>query len=201
MVVDSYALDIKDLLPAMETATKKLEFDGKSSPIDRHIAAFIGARANFEVDRFMMELAEPNPERALLGAFNLLATIQWRTGASSLPGLCTWLANLAQPIINSYHNREKRSELEREIPKLAKSGNLVEVMRVLDNRDARMTDQHEFERARAEWADAAAELREIKDGHLRKNEEAIILSQQLASLISVTISLITITLLLIGKFL
>ena len=115
---ESFVLEIRDLLPALNATAKKAE--GKAWPIDRHVAAFIGARTTFDIDRQMVEIADPSPERSTLGMLNLLAMLQWRQGQTQLFGLTSWVGGLVQPIINSYQNRQKRRELEREVPRLVR---------------------------------------------------------------------------------
>ncbi len=194
--IDDYVLDIRDLLPALNAAAKKA--DGKSWPIDRHVAAFIGARANFDMERQMGDLTLPDPDRAAMGMLNLLALIQWRLGQGGLQGLATWVGVLMQPAINSFHNREKRAAIEKEIPRMARDGSLVELSRLLDAPDERAQDTHGFQEARAAWAEAQREIRDIEAGR-SDNARAIRFAQQLAALISMTIALITVLLLLLAR--
>ncbi|HLN24174.1 MAG TPA: hypothetical protein VK558_09345 [Patescibacteria group bacterium] len=197
--VEDYVLEIRDLLPAINSLAKK--GDGKGWPIDRHVAAFIGARTQFDIERQMLEIAEPNPERAAMGMLNLLAVIQWRMGQGNLYGLCGWVGGLMQPAINAYRSRDRRRELEKEIPRVVREGSLVEMARLLDNAEEKYNDAQEFEQARADWADARREIRDIEAGKIDRDDGAIRTARQVAALISVTISLITVTLLIIAKVL
>ncbi|HXP96101.1 MAG TPA: protein kinase family protein, partial [Telmatospirillum sp.] len=167
---------------------------------DRHIAAFIGARANFDVERQMSDLTLPDPERAAMAMLNLLAVIQWRLGQGGLQGLATWVGGLMQPSVNSFHNRERRKLIEKEIPRIARDGNLVELARLLDSPEERTKDAHEFTEARTEWLAAQREIANIEEGR-SNNEKALRFAQQLAALVSVTISLITVVLLLLARLL
>jgi hypothetical protein len=195
-LIDDYVLDIRDLLPALNVAAKKT--DGKGWPVDRHIAAFIGARANFEVERQMADLMQPDPERAAVGMLNLLALIQWRLGQGGLSGLATWVGALMQPAVNTFHNRDRRKAIEKEIPRLSREGNLVELSRLLDAPEERTKDAHGFTEARTEWLTAQRQIADIEAGR-SNNTKAIRFAQQLAALISVTISLITVLLLLLKR--
>jgi len=196
-VSDDYVLDIRDLLPALNATAKKV--DGKSWPIDRHIAAFIGARANFEVDRQMADLTQPDANHAAMAMLNLLALIQWRLGQGGLQGLATWVGVLMQPAINSFHNRERRKSIEKEIPRMAREGSLVELSRLLDSPEERSADAHGFMEARAEWVAAQREITDIEEGR-SNSAKAIRFAQQLAALISMIIALITVVLLLLARF-
>ncbi len=198
LTVDSYVLELRDLLPALNASAKKAE--GKGWPVDRHVAAFVAARTNFDIERQMSDLALPDPARSVLGMLNLLATIQWRVGQGGLYGLAAWTAALMAPVINGFHGREKRRELEKEAVRIAREGSLVELSRLLDNPEDRHLDQQGFEEARAEWVAAQREILDIEAGRVQKGE-AVRTAQQVAALVSVTIAFITVTLLLIAKVL
>ncbi|PKU26453.1 hypothetical protein CWS72_00990 [Telmatospirillum siberiense] len=195
--VEDYVLDIRDLLPALNAAAKKV--DAKTWPIDRHVAAFIGARANFDMERQMGDLTLPDPDRSVMGMLNLLALIQWRLGQGGLQGLATWVGTLLQPAINSYHSRERRAHIEKEIPRLAREGSLVELSRLLDAPEERAQDAHGFAEARATWASAQREIKDIEEGRVN-NTKAIRFAQQLAALISMAIAFVTVVLLLLSRW-
>jgi hypothetical protein len=194
--VEDYVVELRDLLPALNAFAKKA--DGKGSPIDRHVAAFIAARASFEIERQMLDIALPDPTRATLAMLNLLALIQWRLGQGGLYGLSTWVTGLLGPAIASYHNRERRKELEREIPRIAKEGSLVDLSRLLDSPEERAADMRGFEAARMEWHQAYQQLQDIESGRVDV-EAPIRTAQQVAALISLTLCFITVALLVISK--
>ncbi len=180
-------------MPALNASPKRP--DGKSWPIDRHIAAFIGARTTFDIEKQMAEIADPGAERSSIGMLNLLAMLQWRQGQTQLFGLTSWVGGLVQPIINGYHNRVKRRELEREIPRLVRQGNLIELARLLDNVEERAKDQRGFDEACDQWRDAAREIKEIQTGIDDRDDKVAKTAQQVAALVSVAIALVTIVIL------
>jgi hypothetical protein len=196
--VDDYVIEIRDLLPALNSTNKK--GDGKVWPIDRHIAAFIGARSNFDVDRQLSDITLPDPGKATMAMLNLLAVIQWRVGQSGLFGLASWVGGLMQPAINSFHSREKRRALEKEIPQIVREGSLVDLARLLDSPEERFKDSQGFEQARLDWSNAAREINDISVGRTSNREEALRTGHQLAALISVTIALVTVSLMLLRRF-
>ena len=198
-VVEDYVQDIRDLLPALDAAAKK--FQGKGSPVDRHVAGFISARAKFDIDRQISDLSDPKPDRSALAMLNLLAHLQWRLGQNGLYGLCGWVGGLLQPAIEGYHDRNRRRQLEKDILRLSKEGSLVEMVRLLDNPEERMKDTQGFEQARMEWTSAAAEAKRTMEGEAQPDEDAIRAGRQVAALISVSIALVTVSLLLLQRLL
>ncbi len=194
---DDFVLEIRDLLPALNATAKKAE--GKAWPIDRHVAAFIGARTTFDIDRNMQEIAETSPEKQTLGMLNLLAILQWRQGQSQLYGLTSWVGGLVQPIINSYHNRQKRRDLEREVPRLVRQGNLIDLSRLLDSAEERIKDQNGFDEACNEYRETQREIKEIEGTLTNRDETVAKTAQQVAALVSVTLALMTVLVLLVVR--
>ena len=197
-VVNDYVIDIRDLLPALNAAAAKA--DNKGWPIDRHIAAFIAARAQFDVERQLIDLADPRAERSSLGMLNMLALLQWRLGQGGLYSLGGWIGAMLGPAVNSYHNREHRRVLEKEIPRIIREGSLIDLARLIDNPEERMKDQQGFAQARYDWIDANREVQSIEGGDIDANAETVRTARQLAALVSVTISLVTVSLLAISRF-
>jgi hypothetical protein len=197
LVAEDFVLEIRDLLPALNAATRRP--DAKAWPIDRHIAAFIGARTTFDIDRQMIEIADSAPQKSMLGMLNLLAMLQWRQGQTQLFGLTSWVGGLVQPIINSYHGRQKRRDLEREVPRLVRQGNLIDLARLLDNAEERSRDQRGFEEATEEWRDAARQIKEIQSGLDSRDDAVSKTAQQVAALVSVGIALATVVILLVAR--
>ncbi|HEY1720679.1 MAG TPA: hypothetical protein VGG27_05500 [Magnetospirillaceae bacterium] len=194
---DDFVLEIRDLLPALNATAKKAE--GKAWPVDRHVAAFIGARTTFDVDRNMSEIAESSSEKSMLGMLNLLAILQWRQGQSQLFGLTSWIGGLVQPIINTYHNRQKRRDLEREVPRLVRQGNLIDLARLLDSVEERVKDQNGFDEACAEYRETQREIKEIEGTIHNRDETVAQTAQQVAALVSVSLALVTVLVLLVSR--
>jgi len=193
MLVDDYVLELRDLLPALNAYAKKKGETNAGVAIDRHIAAFVAARANFEVERIINDLAVADEGRKIMAMINLLAMIQWRVGISGMTSLTLWLAHMAKPAVAGFHNREKRRQIEEELPKVGREGNIVELSRLLDSAEERGADIRGFEEAKAHWFDAYRQVRDIEEGHEDLREEASKTGQQIASLISITIAFIAIS--------
>jgi hypothetical protein len=201
MVIDDYVVELRDLLPALNAYAKKKGENAGGTAVDRHIAAFIAARATFDVERVITDLSSGDPARSVMTMINLLAMIQWRLGQSGMNHLTLWLAHLAKPAIRTYHNRDKRRQLEEELPRVGRDGNIVEMSRLLDSADEKGADYRGFEEAKAMWGEAYRQAKAIVEGHEELHEEAARTGQQIASLISITSAFITVAFLLIGMIL
>ena len=193
MLAEDYVLELRDLLPALNAYAKRKGETSPGNAVDRHIAAFVAARANFEVERIIADLAVPNEARKIMAMINLLAMIQWRVGVSGMNSLTMWLAHMAKPAINAFHNREKRRQLEEELPKVGREGNIVELSRLLDSAEERGADIRLFEEAKAQWLEAYRQVVDIEEGHEDLRDTATRTGQQIASLVSITLGFIAIT--------
>jgi hypothetical protein len=197
IVAEDYVLELRDLLPALNAYAKKKGETSGGVAIDRHIAAFIAARANFDVERIIGDLGVADEGRKIMAMINLLAMIQWRVGVSGLNSLSMWLAHMAKPAVNGFHNREKRRQLEEELPKVGREGNIVELSRLLDSAEERGADMRGFEEAKAQWLEAFRQARDIADGAEDLRDVAAKTGQQIASLISITVAFIAISISLV----
>src|SRR5579859_1989208 len=193
LVADDYVLELRDLLPALNAYAKKKGEANAGLAIDRHIAAFVAARANFEVERIIGDLGVADEGRKIMAMINLLAMIQWRVGISGMSSLTMWLAHMAKPAVAGFHNREKRRQIEEELPKAGREGNIVELSRLLDSAEERGADMRGFEEAKANWLEAFRQVRDIEEGHEDLRDTAARTGQQIASLISITIAFIAIS--------
>ena len=193
MLAEDYVLELRDLLPALNAYAKKKGETNAGIVIDRHIAAFVAARANFEVERIINDLGVADEGRKIMAMINLLAMIQWRVGISGLSSLTLWLAHMAKPAVAGFHNREKRRQIEEELPKVGREGNIVELSRLLDSAEERGADIRGFEEAKANWLEAFRQVRDIEEGHEDLREQASKTGQQIASLISITMAFVAIS--------
>ena len=89
--------------------------------------------------------------------------------------------------------------MEKEIPRIARDGNLIEMSRLLDSPDEKQKDTQGYEAARAEWAESQREIEDIEAGNINANEEAIQTAQRVAAFISVAISFITVVLVVVSR--
>jgi hypothetical protein len=130
---------------------------------------------------------------------SVLAIVQWRLGPEALFGLASWVGGLMGPVINAYHSRPKRKEIERELPKLIRKGNLAEIYNYLDNPEERQRDAEGFAWAKAEYAAAEKQAFDLEHGQVDRQESAIKSGQQSGAIAAVVIMLLTYTGFLVSK--
>jgi hypothetical protein len=197
LILEEYVTTIKELMPALERVSMKV--DKALKPFDRHIAAFIAARLNQNIAPHLKAVGEEREEIATLGMLSLLALVQWRTKAGTLLGFTSWVGAHMGPAIKAYHSKSIRDELEKEIPKLIRKGNLADLFNLLDNAEQRAQDQMDFDEACQEFEDAETEIKEITDNEKSLEKNSSRMGQQTAAMISIVFSLLIITVTFIGQ--
>ncbi len=197
LVAEEYATTIKELMPALERVSAKI--DKKTRPIDRHIVAFIAARLNQNIDPHIKAVGDDREEIATLGMLSLLALVQWRTKAGTLMGFTSWVGAHMGPAIKAYHSKSIRDDLEKEVPKLIRKGNLADLFNLLDDAEKRSQDQSDFDEACQEFDDADSEIKEIEEGANALERNSNRLGQQAAAMTSIVIALFIITVTFIGR--
>ncbi len=177
---------ISELLPALDRVGRS---HPEVVPIDRHIAAFIGARFKQSVDRPLTEFANKNnQERSALGLLNVLALLQWRLGPPELPGLANWVGEHLTPVVASFHNRAERLRLEKELPNFIAKGNLSELFNFLSDSGRRERDRMGFAQASETYAAAVGEIAQLKSG-VADPERARTAGHRLAAGVTMVLSL------------
>ena len=185
MIASQYVMEVKSILPALDFAIKSV--NTKLWPIDRHIAAFLRARYAKGTSMQLDSMNDSRVDRATIGMLSVLAIVQWRLGPEALYGLTSWVGGLMGPVINSYQNRNKRRELEREIPKFVRKGNLAELYNYLDNPEERQKDGEGFTWARTEFNAADKQIYDLEHGQFDRQESAIKLGRQAGAVCAVAL--------------
>lgn len=197
LVGEEYVVEVKELLPALNIAASK-RGDGKSIPIDRHIAAFLGARMRSDIDRNLTMMNDGESSSMMMATLNIYAVLQYRLGPESLPGLTGWMGAALTPVVASYHGREKRKALEKDIPKIVRKGSIVELYNLLENADERLRDEQEFQWAQAQYHAAEEEIKHILTEFEERAVEADRIGRQTAAVTGILIAMAVSTIVVIS---
>jgi serine/threonine protein kinase len=190
-----YVINLEDLLPALDEAANRI--DAKRHPVDRHIASFIVSQHNQNIDPHLKALSSPRGATRLVGVLSLLALLQWRFKPGPLYGLSSWVGVLLGLVINTYHSRTTRREIEREIPRLVRKGSLPDLFDLIDNIERRQIDNSEFNTAKNEFTEAEQEIKDIESNSASKRRQYENKGQQFAAMSSMIISMVIIMIFLV----
>lgn len=197
LIIQDYVVEVDNLLPALDEAADRV--DTKIPPIDRHIAAFISSRFDEDIERHLRALGDIDDAKKTAGMLSLLALLQWRLGPDALYGLSSWVGGLLGPVINSYHSRTVRRDIEREVPRLVRQGSLPELYEMIENAEQRQQDERGYQAAVEEFLLAENEIQEIERSDSARTESAERMGQQTAAMTSVVVTLIFITVMFFGE--
>lgn len=198
LVGEEYITELKELMPALN-ATAAKRGDTKQWPVDRHVAAFMGARARSDIDRNLSQLNDSEQSNAFMALLNLFAVFQYRLGPEQLPALANWVGALAAPAVAAFHSREKRKELEKELAKVVRRGSVVEIYNLLESPGERDKDESEFAWAQAQYQAADEEIKRVKNNEEDREKEALRIGKQTAAVTGILVALITTTIVVILK--
>lgn len=185
-----YVTSLKDLLPALNRVAQHA--GPTADLIDRHVAAFIGARlggsGDAELARFS---AAPTAHERCIGLLRVLATVQANVGMTELPALGDWVAAQLTPLIDSFHHAPFKEALTREIGPLCSRNDFAGIVRLVEDDDLRERDRLGFEAARKTYARLAAEAQWIRGGGLTETGRVLELARQAAAIAAGTVAALT----------
>ena len=198
LIAEQCVVEIQDLLPALDAVADKT--DKKLRPLDRHITAFIAARFKERIDPHLRALAEPKDSSFLIGMLSLLAYLQWKLKGEPVYALTSWVGSLLGPAIKTYFSRATRREIEEDMPRVVRQGNLPELFDLIDNAEKRRRDLENYEEARFEYSMAEEQIQDIEKGELSSPEAPVEMGQKFAAMSSLVISMIVVSILVLAEF-
>jgi hypothetical protein len=146
------------LLAALEaSAAGSPPGGGATSPLDRHVAAFIGASMEGQLDTALATAGDTGlPEEAGLATVMVFARLQRLQRGLTLPNLAKWVAAIAAPAVETWHGKAAKAKIEKKLPEVAATGDFIALLDLLDSQAARAEDRGGFAEAAATFARAAA---------------------------------------------
>ena len=173
-----WVTQIADLLPALEAGAQGRR--GTEPPIGADVAAFVAARGDRKLEAEVARLSDPQAAETPMIQLRLLAQLQARH-ARSLPNLGAWLAGQADAVLSPWRSRQRRAELRPQLQGLAGKGELVALLAMLDDAEARGADETESHRAAEELMRIDAELARLAHGGPGRADQARRLGQEVAA--------------------
>ena len=151
---DVNAIQARDVLEALDAGAKRGE-----QQLDRHVAAFLGARYSGSVDAELIEFANARSgEDALLAQLKLFAAVQLKHGPRELPNLAAVFFDHLDTLMSSFHNVALRERMQRAAERVAASGKLPELLGIVRNRNYLNVDKKGFNQARRKYSSLEREV-------------------------------------------
>lgn len=184
MIGDFYVMGMSDLLPAIDAALPGL--GDTAIPIDRHIAAFIGAHLRRSIERELAAISQPGQEAdRRVAILRLLAMVQQAYPNRKLPRLANAVITMLTPVLNSFHHATTRADAERRMHKLGKECDLSGLALLFDpNGPYRRSDSLGFTAAKRAYAALKREEQWLEQGGLTNSARTRLIGQRAAAIAS-----------------
>jgi len=141
---DTNAVQIRDLMEALDAGCVKGE-----QQLDRHVAAFLGARYSGSIDGELNEFSTAsNGEEAIAAQLSLFAAVQFKHGPRELPNLASLFFAHLDTLIAPFHNVDLRERMRRSAEQVAATDKLPELLSVVRNKKYMRMDKRGFDQAK-----------------------------------------------------
>ena len=156
-----WADNLDSLLEGLEAAANS--HDPKISPLDRHVAAFIGSRLTIRDQEELQALGPTAADtgRDAIAALTVLALVQQRSEMHKLPNLTRWLAARLTTTAENLRNRRLRRQFKLDLAAAASNGSLARLFHVATDPVRARRDRQGFRGAVARRAQIRVELARI----------------------------------------
>jgi hypothetical protein len=176
----AYITSIHQVLPALEIVAQRN--DRPDTPLDRHLVAFIAARAQRTVDELLRALATHDASTRNLAMLRLFAAIEeQQENLTPVPNLAKWIAGLLDPVVNGFHHRKRRGKMAALVQATAEQGLLSELLKVLSDEKEKQVDQQGFTGAAAEYREIDQQIRDIEGSFPLRMDDARLLGEKIAA--------------------
>jgi hypothetical protein len=176
-----YVLLVEHVLPALE----RLSMGEGRTPhlIDRHVAAFLGARFKRPIGGELRDIERaPDEEDGRIAQVRILATLQEALHRDhAFPALGQMSAKLLEPAVFRFYSKERRRDVRGRLRKAAKSGRLQDLLDIVDDTQEVAKDQNEFAVANARYVKTVNELIKLMQDIHNKPKLAEEIGGQLSS--------------------
>ncbi|HLJ21699.1 MAG TPA: hypothetical protein VKU84_15945, partial [Stellaceae bacterium] len=166
LIESRYVVDPGDALGAIEAELERRP--SEDLQIDRHFAGFIAARFKLASNDWFDALASGEPAIRALGALRMLAKLQAFRGPRSARQVALRLSRQLAPVLQVFHNRARRQQLIEQLPTVAETGSLTDLLALVDSPAERQRDAFGFNSAVREYNGIQRALEGLRaDGQTR----------------------------------
>ncbi len=176
---EHYVTTPKELLTVLDQLGSRP--DRPTLPIDRHIAAFLGARMPEIKDTDLRVLNLPAENHIqIVAMINLLAKLQRVHKMRELPGLTAWCADILKPVINRFKNIARKKRVWDAVNSAVRSGSIADVLASADNENEKAIDEAGFKKAAFEHAIITLRIANLEEMKLKQEEIARVRGESVA---------------------
>lgn len=187
---DFFVLSPGGILTALESLSRRPA--RPDQVLDRHMIAFISVREPKMIDPHLGHVISHDPGYHVVGVLRTLAAIQQRFAIGPVPGVMNWMISAAGPAIDRFRDRDLRQEISKGVSQLGDSGNLAQLLELLDDPRLIQEDAQRFVMARREYLALSAERENIDGALKRRGSFGRASGRQAAMILSSVLSIVVI---------
>jgi hypothetical protein len=179
------AVQIRDLMEAIEVGVTKGEQN-----LDRHVAAFMGARYSGSIDSELSEFGTARDgEAALIAQLKIFAAVQFKHGPPELPKLAGLFLDHLDILLSPYQNVALRQRLQRAAEHVAPTGKLPELLGIVRNQKYLKLDKQGYDGARQQYRALKRQVQFEQDSLPHIGRRSLVLGRKAAAYLSVFIGM------------
>lgn len=168
--------------------------------LDRHSAAFLMEIDARSIEDCLYDLNSPERHRQIMGNLRCLANLQKRYKLASCPNIARAFLGQLSSVYNRLHDISIRANIEENVNRFAKSGDLVGMVSILDNEETIKKDAANFKRARQEYVFLEQERDDLEKRLVDKTRYGYTQAQEFSAMVACTLALVMIVLVAISFF-
>ncbi len=194
MLRNDCVITLKQLLPALELVSGTGA--QASEPMDRHIAAFLIVHDKRSESLFVAMGESGHGQRKVLSILSIFGDLQYRYGPDRLSKLSGWFMPILEPCFNRFLSKPFREKVRRQTKEAASRGDLVLMLKNLDDPRRVTGDEQDFLNARLMYQNVRQEMHEIEKNLKDRSIVAREVGRPVAASIAAFVAIILIALVL-----
>lgn len=153
-----YVPTLEHLIPALDRAAME-QGEKMQRLVDREIAAFVGANFRRAIGGELRDMDDADEATKIIGQIRLLGYVQDTVARDfKAVALCRAAARLSKPAVDRFSSRQLRKRAFAKLAKSVKSGQLLDLIEIIDNPRELELDRRAYTHATNEFTKSAAEL-------------------------------------------
>lgn len=180
LVWDHNCLNIRGLLLTMNEIT----IQNIDAPlVDKHTVAFICSRSRKVEEQYRgwTRSKELGAIARDMGILALFANAQRDSHAPPLKALTRWCVRRMEPVIESYHSRDRREKLMKRLDGVVKKGDLMALLDLLGNPKTRDKDVAEYHEAIVKYSEMETEVHNLEMDDMTRRRLAVRVGHRIAN--------------------
>ncbi len=187
LLIDYAVYDVDQFLMAYEEIVGKNK--GMDSLIDGHALSFLACRWNQLNQADLRDIHKADTRTRNMIELRIFSSLQEQLKVQGLPNLCQWFAERAGVVIDGYHNLHTRRQLKEKVAAIKLSGNLKELLKLLDNPRAMQADAQNYHATRYHMNFIQNQIKLLEDKVINSNEYALKIGARLATNLATFLSI------------